>query len=118
MKKALIPALLVVSAAFAPLLRKAVEIPDRVSGAACKAAGPLFWHLWDELLDREIAAGSQPSTDIGEGSEWRLELRANIVVCIVFHIFLKHTLDGSLSVAEKHETFLVSIPRGFIRRAT
>jgi hypothetical protein len=118
MKKTLIPALLVISAAFAPFLRHAVEFPDRVSEAACEATGPLFWHLWDELLDREIAAGSQPSTDIGEGSEWRLELRADIVVCIVFHIFLKHTLDGSLSVAEKHETFLVSIPRGFIRRTT
>jgi hypothetical protein len=109
---------LVASAAFAPFLRNAVEFPDRVSKAACAAARPLFWHLWYELLNREIATGSQPARNIGAASEWQVGLRCDLVVCIVFHVFLKHTADGSLSVAERHETLVVSIRRGFIRRTT
>jgi hypothetical protein len=118
MKKALIPALLVASAAFAPFLRNAVEFPERVSKVACAAARPLFWHLWYEFLNREIATGSQSAANIGASSVWQVELRSDLVVCIVFHVFLKHTVDGSRSVAERHETLLVSIPRGFIRRTT
>jgi hypothetical protein len=118
MKKALIPALLVASAAFAPFLRNAVEFPDRVSKAPCAAARPLFWHLWYELLNREIATGSQRVRNIGAASEWQVGLRSDLVVCIVFHVFLKHIVDGALSVAERHETLVVSIPRGFIRRTT
>ena len=60
MKKILIPALLVVSAAFAPGLRNAVEFPDRTCEVAQSVVAPLFWHLWDELLNREIARLTQP----------------------------------------------------------
>src|SRR6202167_937352 len=89
MKKALIPALLVACAVFAPFLSNAVEFPDRVSKAACAAARPLFWHLWYELLNREIATGSQRARDIGAASDWQAELRSELAVCIVFHGFLK-----------------------------
>jgi uncharacterized protein YbjT (DUF2867 family) len=91
MKKALIPALLVACAVFAPFLRNAVEFPDRVSKAACAAARPLFWHLWYELLNRAIATGSQRARNIGAASDCQLGLRSDLAVCIVFHVFLKHT---------------------------
>jgi hypothetical protein len=118
MKNLLISALFVVSAAFTPCLRNAVEFPDRAYEAACEIAKPLFWQLWDELLHREIAGAVQPTANAGEESEWQVKLRADIVVCIVVHLFLKHALDGSLSVAERDDTFLVSIPSSFIRRTT
>ena len=71
MKKILIPALLLVSAAFAPGLRTAVEFPDRTCEVAQSVIAPLFWHLWGELLDREIARLSQPLTLGGEVLGWR-----------------------------------------------
>ena len=116
MKKILIPALLVVSAAFAPGLRNAVEFPDRTCEAAQRVVAPLFWHLWDELLDREIARLSQPLTPGGEVLSWRPGLPNNTVACIFFHVFLKHVFDRALTRAEKNDTFLVSIPGGFVRR--
>ena len=57
MKKLLIPALLVVSAAFAPGLQDAFEFPERACEIAQEVARPLFWHLWDKLLTRELAHG-------------------------------------------------------------
>jgi hypothetical protein len=71
MKKILIPALLVVSAVFAPGLRNAFEFPDRTCEVAQSVAAPLFWHLWDELLNREIARLSQPLTPGGEVLSWQ-----------------------------------------------
>jgi len=118
MKNLLISALFVVSTAFTPCLRNAVEFPDRASEAACEIAKPLFWHLWDELLHREIAGALQPTANAGEESEWQVKFCADIVVCIVVHLFLKHARDASLSVAERDDTLLVSISRNFIRRTT
>jgi hypothetical protein len=37
-------------------------------------------------------------------------------VCIFFHVFLKHVFDHALTRTEKNDTFLVSIPEGFVRR--
>ena len=116
MKKILIPALLVVSAVFAPDLRNAVEFPDRACEVAESVVAPLFWHLWDELLNREIARLTQPLTPSGEVLGWRPGLPDNTVVCIFFHVFLKHAFDRALTRAGKNDTFLVSIPEGFVRR--
>ncbi len=116
MKKILIPALLVVSAAFAPGLRNAVEFPDQAYEVAQSVAAPLFWHLWDELLNREIAPRTQPVALDGEVLGWRPGLPNNTVVCIFFHVFLKHAFDRALTRAEKNDAFLVSIPEGFVRR--
>jgi hypothetical protein len=116
MKKILIPALLVVSAAFAPGLRNAVEFPDRTCEVAQSVVAPLFWHLWDELLNREIARLSQPLPPGGEVMGWQPGLPNNTVVCIFFRVFLKHVFDHALTRAEKNDTFLVSIPVGFVRR--
>ena len=65
MKKLLIPALLVVSAAFVPGLRDAVEFPERACEIAQEVARPLFWHLWDRLLTRELARASQTAASVG-----------------------------------------------------
>jgi cytochrome c biogenesis protein ResB len=67
MKKALIPALLVAFAAFAPCLRNVVECRDPVSDIACATGSSLFWRLWDELLIRELAEWAQTaSADAGQ----------------------------------------------------
>jgi hypothetical protein len=116
MKKILIPALLVVSAALVPGLWNAVEFPDRTCEVAQSVVAPLFWHLWDELLNREIARLSQPVALDGEVLGWQPGLPNNTVVCIFFHVFLKHVFDHALTKAEKNDTFLVSIPEGFVRR--
>ena len=116
MKKILIPALLVVSAVFAPGLRNAVEFPDRTCEVVQSVVAPLFWHLWDELLNREIARLTQPLTPGGELLAWQPPLPNSAVVCIFFHVFLKHVFDHALTRTEKNDTLLVSIPEGFVRR--
>ncbi len=116
MKKLLIPALLVVSAAFVPGLRDAVEFPERACKIAQEVARPLFWHLWDRLLTRELARASQPATREGVEPEWQVALGNGSVVCIFFHVFLKHAFDGVVSAAEKNNTFLASIPECPVRR--
>lgn len=59
MKKALIPALLIVSATLASSLPWQFAFPARVSEVAGAVAGPLaralFWQLCDELLTRHFA---------------------------------------------------------------
>ena len=116
MKKLLIPALLVVSAAFAPGLQDAFEFPERACEIAQEVARPLFWHVWDQVLTLELARGMQPASSAGVGSEWAQTLGDGTVVCIVFHVFLKHAFDGVVSVTEKNNSLLVSIPERPIRR--
>jgi hypothetical protein len=118
MKKALIPALLFVSAAFTPCLRNAVELPERISGVAREVARPLFWHLWDEWLEREIARWTQTGAIGGAMTEWRPDSTNEAVACLLFQVFLNHAFDRALSLAGKKEndTFAVSIPAGLIRR--
>jgi len=117
MKKILITALLVVSAAFAPGTRDAVEFPERGREIAQEVATPVFWHLWDKLLAHELARGIQSGTSAGAEPEWQGALSKDDVVCIFFRVFLKHGFDGVISAAEKNNTFLVSIPELPIRRS-
>lgn len=114
MKKALIPALLVVSAAFTPCLRNALELPDRVCQVAQEVAAPLFWHLWDKLLTRELARAAQ-GVGRSDASSWPPVLRQDAVICIVFHIILKHAFNGPLSVGKENNSFSVSISSALIR---
>jgi hypothetical protein len=116
MKTILIHALLVVSAAFAPGVRDAIEFPERTCEVAQTAAVPLFWHLWDKLLTHELARGIPPAPSAGAEMEWQGALSNDAVVCIFFHVFLKHAFDGVVSAAQKNNTFLVSIPEFPIRR--
>jgi hypothetical protein len=112
MKKALIPALIVFSAAFAPCLRNAVEFPDRTS----EIASLVFWHLSDELLDHGLARWTQNASHDGEELEWGPVLQNDALVCLFFQLFLKHAFDGSLSAREKNEALAVSIPQCIVRR--
>jgi hypothetical protein len=115
MKKTLIPALLVVSAAFAPFLRNAVEFPDRVGEVVQEVARPVFWHLWDQLLTREIAQRIEGDTRADEAG-WHAGLQHNVVACIFFQIVLKHAFDGSLTVAKENNPNFVSISSALVRR--
>ena len=115
MKKTLIPALLVVCAAFTPCLRNAVELPDRVCQVAEEVAEPLFWHLWDKLLARELPRGAE-GVGRRDASRWPVVLSQDTVICVVFHIILKHVFDGSLSVGKENNPFSVSISSALIRR--
>jgi hypothetical protein len=116
MKKILIPALLVVSAAFAPGVRDAVELPERACEIAQEVARPLFWHVWDELLNRQIAQWTKPAANGGEVPDWRPGLPTDAVACIFFHVFLKHAFDRALSMTEKKDTLVVSISGQVVRR--
>jgi hypothetical protein len=115
MKKILIPALLVVSAAFAPCLRNAAEFPDRACEVAQEVAQPLFWHLWDRLLTGELAQGTGRS-ERNESESWQAALHQDAVVCILFHIILKHVFDRSLLGAKENSSRSMSISSIFIRR--
>jgi hypothetical protein len=115
MKKTLIPAFLVISAAFSPCQRNAVEFPDRVCEVVQEVARPLFWHLWDRMLTREVAQGTGRSAR-NESSIWQAALHQDAVVCIFFHIILKHAFDRSLSVAKENSSSSLSISTAFIRR--
>jgi hypothetical protein len=115
MKKILIPALLVISAAFAPGLRNAVEFPDQACEVAQEVAQPLFWHLWDRLLTRELAQGTGPS-ERNESVSWEAALHQDAVVRIFFHIILKHAFDRSLLGAKENSSRSVSISSILIRR--
>jgi hypothetical protein len=105
MKKRLIPALLVVSAAFVPGLRNAVGFPDRVCEIAQEAARPLFWHFWDRLLACELAGGTEDRVR-SEEPTWHAALPKDVVACILFDIILKHAFDGSLSVGKRKQLVL------------
>jgi hypothetical protein len=115
MKKILIPALLVVAAAFAPGLRGALEFPERACEVAQEIARPLFWHLWDVLLTRELARGTQTAA-AGNQSAWQMAVGKEGAVCFLFHVILKHAFAGAVSATGKNNTFFVSIPQALIRR--
>ena len=91
MKRGLIAALLVVSAAFAPCSPNVAEFPDRTSDLA--RASRVFWQFWDELLCRELVRWTQTVSDDGQQSESFPESR-NALMCLFFNVFLKYPFDG------------------------
>lgn len=97
MKNALIAALLVVSAAFAPCLPNVADFPARTSELARAAASPLLWQFWDGLLSRELAEWTKTVSDDDQQSEWSPEFRGSLT-CLFFQVFLKPVFDGPLSV--------------------
>jgi hypothetical protein len=97
MRKALIAALLVISAAFAPCLSSVVDFPDRTSEFARAATSTLFWQFWDELLSRELAQGTKTVSDDDQQSEWTPEFRSALTR-LFFQVFLKPVFEGPLSV--------------------
>src|SRR5262249_48295063 len=112
MKKALISTLLVVSAAFAPCFRIAVDGSNRAPEVARTVASPLFWHVYDELLSREIARFTSAPHQHGVSSEQQ----SDAIACFVFQFLVHRAFDGSLTAAEKIDISLMSIPQLLIRR--
>lgn len=88
MKKALIAALLVVSASFAPCLRNVADFPGRTSELARAAASPLFWQVWDELLSRELAQWTKTFPEDDRQPE-RLPEFSKALTCLFSEVFLK-----------------------------
>jgi hypothetical protein len=103
MKKALIPALLVVSAAFAPCLRSTLGFADRACEIESAVASPLFWQLWDELLSRGLSRWTSSVLHLKEDAEWRPELRKAAIACVFFHAFVKRAFDEFSSYEQENE---------------
>lgn len=115
MKKALIVALLVVSAAFAPCLPNVAEFPDPTSELARATASLLFWQFWHEPLSRELAQWIQTASNDGQESEWPPEL-LNALMCLYFQVFLNTRSKDPYPPRGKMTGFVVSIPKSVIRR--
>jgi hypothetical protein len=107
-KKALVIALLIVSAAFVPSLPTVAGFPDRSSELARAAASPLFWQIWDKLLSREVKDWIPTHSDDCQESEWTPESR-NVQTCLFFQAYLKPAFEGSLSAVGEYDGVLVSI---------
>lgn len=112
MKKILIPALLVVSAAFAPYLRSTADFPDRACEMARGVASPLFWHLWDEVVVRELAHQAGSKAQLGRGAEsWGDHLG-----CVLLQVFVKQAFERLPSAEYKGDCLVTSIPLQLIRQ--
>jgi hypothetical protein len=111
MKKALISALLVVSAAFAPCVPSAVDLPERIYEVASATAGPLFWQVYDEMLSHGLSQVTTTSLK-HEGQAGGDEA----LTCFFIHLFIHRAINGSLTAAEKMDVAVMSIPRQLIRR--
>jgi hypothetical protein len=116
MKKTLIPALLIAFAAFAPSAPNGTTLPDRVCEVAHSVASPVFWHLWDQLISRELARSSQ-TVKHGQGAKWQSEGATDALACIFLHMVLKHAFDSVLTVTERDDVFHASVSQNLIRLA-
>lgn len=110
MKKALIPAVLIVAAAFTPPLRNAL---DGAADVACAVVCPLFWHLWDELLDQQLARWTPPLVT-GHGSQ--PQPGNDTLVCLLVQLVLDRAFDGSRFISTRNNPSVVSIPQNVARR--
>ena len=113
MKKALVTAVLLATAAMTPCFTSVlgvIDIPSRASDLACAAASPVFWHIYDEVLTRALTRITVDSTQPAA----QRASQADTVVCVFVQIVLSHAIDGSLTAGQKSE--VVSIPTPLIRR--
>jgi hypothetical protein len=117
MRRALIPALLIASSAFAPYLRAAIQVPYPPSDLE-SVARPLFWRAWDVLLTRELSMVIKSPQQSSEEPAWRPPSQSDALVCILFQILLKHAFDNSLPAAEKKFGATVSISQNVVRRVS
>jgi hypothetical protein len=102
MKKALLAALLIASAAFAHYLPNVAEFPDRATELARATPSPLFWQFLDKLLSRELAKWIQTVSYDSQESEWPAEFR-NALACLVIQASLKHALEESRPAAGEQD---------------
>jgi hypothetical protein len=116
MKKTLLSALLIVSAASATCLGNAVKVQDRAYEITREIAAPLFWHLWDEFLRRELSRGARSAANVSEEASWRPQAPAEAVGCVLLHVLLRNAFDSVLSVAARDHAF-AAIPSKILPRA-
>jgi hypothetical protein len=114
MKKTLLSALLMVSAAFASCLGNAVNVQDRAYEITREIAAPLFWHLWDEFLRRELIRGARSAANVSEEASWRPQAPAEAVGCVL--LLLRNAFDSVLSVAASDHAF-AAIPSKILPHA-
>jgi hypothetical protein len=107
-KKALVTALLIVSAAIVPFLLTAAGFPDRSSKLARAVASPWFWQIWDNLPSREAEDWILTYSDDCQESDWTPEFR-NLHTCLFFQAYLKPAFEGYLSAVGEYDGVLVSI---------
>lgn len=107
-RKALVVALLIASAAIVPSLPTVAGLPDRRSELARTAASPLFWQIWDKLLSRELEHWIPTHSNDCQESEWTPEFR-NVHACLFLQAYLKPAFEGSLSAVGEYDGVLVSI---------
>jgi hypothetical protein len=107
-KKALVTAMLIVSAAIVPTLRTVAAFPDRGPELASAAATPLFRQTWNKLLSRRVQDWIPTHLDNCRKSEWTPESR-NVQTCLSLQADLKPTLEGSISAVGEYDGVLVSI---------
>jgi hypothetical protein len=113
MKKALMTAALLATAAMTPCFTSvlgAIDIPSRASDLACAVASPVFWHIYDDVLTRTLA---RIASDTAQPAAQRPS-QADVFVCLFVQVVLSRAFDGSLTAAQKSE--VVSIPTHLIRR--
>jgi hypothetical protein len=113
MKKALMTAVLLATAAMTPCFTSvlsAIDIPSRASDLACAVASPMFWHIYVEVLTRAL---TRMTIDTTQPAAQRAS-QADVLVCVFVQVVLSHALDGSLTATQKSEA--VSIPTNLIRR--
>jgi hypothetical protein len=101
--KALVIALLIVSAAIVPSLPTVAGFPDRSSELPRAATSPLFRHIWDnKLLSSEVEDWIPAHSDNYRESEWTPESR-NVQTRLFFQADLKPTFEGSLSAVGEYD---------------
>jgi hypothetical protein len=107
-KKALVTALLIVSAAIVPSLPTVAGFQDQRSKLARAAASPLFRQIWDKLLRREFEDWIPTHSDDCQESEWTPEFR-NVYTRLFFQAYLKPAFEGYPSAVGEYDGVLVSI---------
>jgi len=107
-KKALVTALLIVSAAIVPSLPTVAAFPDRSSKLARVAVSPLFLQIWDRLPSREIEDWIPSHSNDCHESEWTPEFR-NLHTCLFLQAYLNPAFEGYLSAVGEYDGVLVSI---------
>lgn len=92
-KKALVTALLIVSAAIVPSLPTFAGFPDRTSKLTRVAESPLPWQIWDKLPSREVEDWIPTHSDDCQDSDWTTEF-PNLHTCLFFQAYLNPAFEG------------------------
>ena len=90
MKRILIVAVLVMTAAAAPGFRYVAQTVGCICDTAGAVASPLFWHLANEILPYAIARGaSEDGFTVSDEAKWRAVFAAGDLVYVIFPQMLR-----------------------------